>query len=418
MEIIIGLGIGAILIGTASFGIAFTLRSTSSNQNLANASQITQGILNNIQSFSNASWQNIYGLNKTFDYQYFLNASGTNYVAVQGQEGVIDNDVTNGLVAEWKFDETTSTVAYDASGNSLNGTLVNSPTRATSTCKIGNCLSFNGTNNYINISNNSLFSVGQPGMTLMAWIYPNAFASTTTAIINKNAPYLLWIDETNRRIKTGLYKGAVWYWTYGTNNSLTTGSWQHIVMTYDGTSRKIYVNGIQSGNTDTQISGNIDTNSASINIGRDGCCDRYYFNGMIDDARIYNRALSADEITQLYNSQVFKRYFYVDDICRADDAVGDISTTTTPCEAGTVDDPLTQKVTAITQWFSGAGTDQINLARYITRWGNFSIHQTDWSGGSGEEGPLTSPNSEYYSGSNITSTSTYGSVQIQNLSQQ
>ena len=72
-------------------------------------------------------------------------------------------------------------------------------------------------------------------------------------------------------------------------------------MTYDGTSRKLYLNGKQSGSTDTQISGNIDTTNGAVTLGYDNCCARFYFDGKIDDARIYNYALTPSQIKQVYN---------------------------------------------------------------------------------------------------------------------
>jgi hypothetical protein len=374
MEIIIGLSIGAILIGTASFGIAFTLRSTGMNQNLGTASQLTQGILNNIQSFSNADWQNVYGLAKSSSTQYFLNASGTSFIAVQGQEGVIDNDVTNGLVGEWKFDESslsTSTVTYDATGNNNNGTLINSPTRASSTCKIANCLSFNpAANNYVRVAATSTLNFSTNGtFSISLWIKPDTLASGWRRGIIMQETYL------TSGFRFGFSNGgAPVFWTEqsGGNLSLTSSQslslnqWNHLTVVYNNQQGNIYLNGIQVGSsTGTYIAGS--------NIAYIAGAVVESFSGFLDDVRYYNHAL--------------------------------------------VDDPLTQKVTVTANWLAGGATDQVNLARYLTRWGNFSVHQTDWSGGAGQEGPITNPGSQFSSDSNIT-TDPLGSFQIQNLSQQ
>lgn len=419
MEIIIGLGIGAILIGTASFGIAFTLRSTTANQSLAGASQLTQGVLDNVQSFSNANWQNIYNLGKTSSNQYFLVASGTAFLAVRGDEGIAGDDVTSGLIGKWGFDEdaaSTSTLTYDATGNGDNGTLINGTSRASSTCKIANCMSFNATSsNYIDVPSTSTLNFTTNGtFSISVWVNPNTFSGTWRRGIMRQESYL-----------TSGYRfgfstaGQPLFWTTqsgGTLNlsgsvNLTLNQWNHLVVTYNNQQAYLYLNGAQIGSaTGTYIAG---SNPVLF-----GYIVSEYFSGLLDDVRYYNRALSAGEVTQLYNSQVFKRYFYVDDVCRTDDSSGDISSSTTPCASGTTNDPLTQKITAIVQWSAGAGNDEVSLSRYVTRWSNFSFHQTDWSGGSGQDGPLTNPNDEYFSGSNIITTSTLGSFQIQNLSQQ
>jgi len=418
MEIIIGLSIGAILIGTASFGVAFTLRSTTSNQGLASASQMTQGLLNNVQSFSNGNWQNIYGLSKSSSTQYFLNASGTSYISVQGQEGLIDNDVTNGLVGEWKFDEdavSTSTTTYDATGNNNNGTLVNGTSRASSTCKIANCASFNATNsNYINVPSTSTLNFTTNGtFSISVWVNPNTFSTTWRRGIIRQENYL----TSGYRFGFG-GTGQPLFWTTQSGGTLAlNGSvnlalnqWNHLVVTYDNQQAYMYLNGTQIGGaTGTYIAG-----SSPVRL---GWVVSEYFSGLLDDARYYNRALSASEVQQLFNTQAFTRYFYMEDVCRTDDSSGNIASSSSPCSGGNVDDPLTQKITAVTQWTAGGGTDQVNLSRYLTRWGNFSVRQTDWSGGSGQDGPIVNPDDKYSSSSNIT-TNPLGSIQIQDLTQQ
>jgi hypothetical protein len=424
MEIIVGLAIGAILIGTASFGIAFMLRSTSTNQNLSGGSQLTQGLINNVQSFADASWQNVYGLSKGSTNQYFLNASGTSYMAVKGQEGMVSNDVMNGLVGRWGFDEattTTSTITYDVTGNNNNGTLTSGPTRTVSNCKIANCLSFDGSDDYISVSNigNVVIPAGNAAFSISLWFNASAVGTTTMKSLMNNETYTVsgfryGIGESDPQ------KLKFWSTESGGSISLTslttiaTSTWYNAVLVYTSSSATLYINGAQEA---VDSSGTIVSNTNNIYMVR-AIGGKQYFSGLVDDVRIYNRALSASEISQLYNTQPFTRYFYVENVCRTNDSSGNISTTTSPCPGGTVDDPLTQKITAFTDWLVGSSTDQVSLARYITRWGNFSIRQTDWSGSSGQEGPISTPNSSYSSSSNITGTSTYGSIQLQNLSQQ
>ena len=429
MEIIVGLTIGAILIGTASFGIAFMLRSTTTNQNLSTASQVTQGLLNNIQSFSNSSWQNIYGLSKGSSNRYFLSASGTAYLAVAGNEGLVSNDITNGLIAEWKFDESTGTIAYDATGNNNNGVL-NKGASATTTvpvqssgsvCKMGNCLLFNGFQNsptaygnWVLAPHSTTTDISGSAITISAWIYPLAYPTSTQygGIIRHNGynyGYRYNISSTGNIIFQ--LTGATYSLT--SNSIAPLNSWTNIVGVLDSGIMKLYFNGVQDKNT-TSRPGNLDTGSEGVYI---GVTPEYSsFNGYIDDARIYNRTLLASEILQVYNSQIFNRYFYVENVCRTNDSAGSISSSSPPCSSGLADDPLTQKVTAITQWTFGAAPDQVSLSRYLSRWGNFSIRQSDWSGGSGQNGSITNPNNLYSTSSNVTVTSTLGSFQILNLS--
>jgi hypothetical protein len=425
MEIIVGLTIGAILIGTASFGIAFMIRSTSTNQSLSTASQLTQGILSNVQTFSGSEWQNVYGLSKGSTNQYFLVASGTAYFAAAGQEGVLGNDVTNGLIGRWSFDEnvaSTSTMTYDMSGNGNNGTLTAGPTRASSTCKISNCLNFDGTDDYVNVPDSNILDIGTGDLSITVWIKtsnPNFRMIVSKGSLCQGDSANCYRLNMNGSGTVGAYiesgDGDTWVGSAGGTKVVSDNIWHHVAAVFNRTGNMIvYIDGIQDSSVD--ISGETASlaNGNNLQIGRR--VPGTYFEGLMDDVRVYNRALSATEVQQLFGSQAFTRYFYVENACRT--SGGDIASSTYPCSGGSSDDPLTQKVTAITQWLSGASLDEVNLDRYITRWGNFSIRQTDWSGGSGQDGPIIAPNDQFSSSTNITPTSTFGSFEIQNLTQQ
>jgi type II secretory pathway pseudopilin PulG len=398
-EVLVGLTIGAILIGAASFLVVNTLRSNASLEKSQKGVQIAQELLDKARSWGSADWFNIYDLSKGSSNKYFLNASSSELFSINGEEGILSDDVTYGLVGHWKMDEATSTTVYDAMGD-YNGSMYGSPIRSTSTCKIAYCLDFNGSTDYVNIPDSDGLDIGQPELTVSAWINPDTLTATTFAVVNKNSPYLLWIDGTNKRVTTGLQQGVTWYWAYGGSNSIATSTWTHILFSYDGTSRKIYVNGAQSGNTDTQISGNISVGTASINLGRDGCCNRYYFNGKIDDVRVYNRALSADEIKQIYESSVYTRSFSVENVCRSTGATGEITGSGDSCAGGSANDPSTQQITVSVGWVIGATSTQLSLTDYLTRWKNAIFEQADWSGGLDTSGSYTNSSDSYSSTTN------------------
>jgi prepilin-type N-terminal cleavage/methylation domain-containing protein len=200
-----------------------------------------------------------------------------------------------GLVAYWPMDEGTGTITYDASGDGNSGTLVNGPMwQSISTCKVGNCLSFNGSNNYITVPNLFNIPAGNAVYTIAAWIKPNSYGvegivgwgnwGTTNAV---NALRL----SSN---------GIINYWWSNdlvvTVSGLTDGKWHFVVAEFDGTTRSIYVDGKIVG------SDNPNGHNAVLSNFRIGSTNNgEYFNGLIDDVRIYNRALSASEIADLYN---------------------------------------------------------------------------------------------------------------------
>ena len=80
---------------------------------------------------------------------------------------------------------------------------------------------------------------------------------------------------------------------------LSANIWNHLVGTYDGTTLRIYVDGVLAGST--VAVGTIDATTLDSLIGVHNSLATNFFNGLLDDVRIYNRALSNDEIKQLYN---------------------------------------------------------------------------------------------------------------------
>ncbi len=397
IEVIVGLAIGAILMGASAFAIAGMIQTNNTSQKWRSATALAQGLLTNARAYGTVNWQNLYGLSKGSSSDYFLNASGTTYNVIGGKEGMLDNDVTSGLVGEWKFDEdigTTSTLTYDATGNGDNGTLMSSPTRATSTCKIANCLVFNGSN-YVSIPNSATLEL-RNAISISAWVNPaTSTASTQLAIMGKSSEVILSLSYGQSRFT--IYATAGGYSQAMGGTILPANTWYHIVGTFDGNQIKIYENGVLKGTTNYSTS--IADTAAIPYIGSAG--GYQFFSGSIDDVRIYNRALSAYEVGQLYNSNVFKRYFYVENTCRTNDASSSISGVS-PCAGGSADDPSTQKISAITEWTTPTGANpQVLLSDYVTRWKNSVFQQNDWSGGPNATGVTTNPTNLFTSSSNV-----------------
>ncbi len=411
IEVLIGLAIGAILIGASTLGIVFILRSSTSTQNLQSGSQLTQELVDRMRSVADAAWQDLYGLTKGTSTAYFVAASGTKQIVIEGKEGVLSNEIFDGLVAHWNFDEATSTAittTFDTSGKANHGTLTNSPSRATTTCKVSYCLDFDGVNDYVVVSNSvSIQGIASKG-TIAAWV------KLDTLPTGSNLATMVDIDGTGCTAR-GLFfyiSSNQFKLQYGGGgvcrnvNSTTQppiSTWTHVVATWDSSGGKIYVNGVQEGSNASAPDFSIA--QASTYIGSQGGTLRFV-DGMLDDVRLYNRALSADEIQRLWNSTVFTRYVNVENVNR--DSGGNI------VSAGGNEDPSTQKITVYVEW-PGAGTalGQVKVIDYVTRWANRVFNQTDWSGGGGQTDVITEPNNRY---SNATSVSNpAGSIRIEGL---
>jgi hypothetical protein len=415
IEVLIGLTIGALLIGTAAIGVAFMLRSTAANDNLQMASGMVQASLDKARAFAGANWQNIYRLTKGTSTTYFLNSSSTEFFLVEGKEGVVGTDVMDGLVGRWGLDEATGTVAYDMSGNNNNGTLMNNVARATSTCKVGYCCDFDATDDYVTITDGSSLDFGTGDFSVSGWLYINSSRVTATkeyGFINKNGTFQNssgWGIELSSWGKStpfptlnisGYNTGQTsWCNTCATkNDGITTNAWHQVSLVRTGSYLYLYIDGVLSGsNNHAQVSVSVD-NSQPILIGDNSWGPN--FPGMIDDVRVYNRALSADEIKRMYESAVFSRYFTVENVCRTNDASSTVSGVT-PCGSGSFEDPSTQKVSSVVEWIASTGATNLTLVDYITRWKNAIFQQTDWSGGSGDDAIYTEPGSGYSSSTNV-----------------
>jgi type II secretory pathway pseudopilin PulG len=402
LEVLVGLTIGAILIGGASLGVSFILKSTSSNDDLQVASGLVRQTLDEIRSYASANWQNIYALNKGTDSAYFVNASGTTFYTIEGKEGVLSKEVADGLVGKWGFDESTGTIAYDISGNGNNGTLTNNPTRATSSCPIGYCVSFDGVNDYVTIP----WLTNLPQGSISIWFKSNTSWGDTRIFFegdgtaSASSPSF---EGTSSLMRFYVANGCQ------LNVSYTQGEWVYIVGTWNGSNNYLYLNGVLVGGG---VCASTESGFSKFVVGsRSGTLAA---NSTVDDVRIYNRALSATEIKNLYESKPFSSFFYVENVCRSNDASSTI-TDTEPCQDGSIVDPTTQKLTSKIEWNSMGTTDNIELTDYLTRWENKVFHQTDWSGGSGTDGPLTTPNTQYSTSTNIDATTEKGLIKIKDI---
>jgi len=411
IEILIALAIGALMIGAASIGVAFMLRSTSTNQNLQSASGFMQEIVNKTRSFAGASWHDLYGLTKGADTHYFLSPSSTVLFAVEGKQGGFDNDVGSGLLGKWGFDEATGTIVYDETGSNNNGTMYDNPTRATSTCETGYCLDFNG-NSYVKMlsSGNFLFS---GDFTISFWENASGSARQHAFSLGNSA------FSNNLDFDFNDTAGVSAYWNGSGSNNIQAGAtgdytdakWHHILLTRNSSTLDLFIDGVSVGTS--TYAGDIGTAGDTLTIGKLNSSSSYYWSGSIDEVRVYGRSLSSDEVYQLYNSRPFSRYFSVEDVCRTNDASSTISGVA-PCGSGSFQDPSTEKITVTVEWISNGSTASTQTSDYITRWKNDVFEQTDWSGASGSDGPYTEPESVFSTSSNVD-TNTQGTIRIHNL---
>jgi hypothetical protein len=220
----------------------------------------------------------------------------------------VSNTIPSALAASYSFREGMGTTTADGSGNAITGTL-SGATWSTSG-KIGNALSFNGTNAYVNLNNpTALKTTGS--MTWMAWVNATANPGDDGQIISKSNDASGWQFKTSP--DTGPHTFAIAVSGSGPRaqrNSRTVrllNTWYHVAGVYNATAQTldIYVNGVLDNGVLTNAIPSVQTvPNINVNIGRRTGGSGYYFKGLIDEVAVYNRALSAAEIQSLMNLPV------------------------------------------------------------------------------------------------------------------
>ncbi|MFC1644921.1 LamG domain-containing protein [Patescibacteria group bacterium] len=230
-----------------------------------------------------------------------------------------------GLLGYWTMDENelewgqTSAEVRDKSGNGNNGDSVDMTSGNLVSGKVDGALSFDGSAEYIDVGDNDIFSFGNGSVdtsfTFSVWVYHDdgglvITKSQSLGLDSWNREYLFWITTSEHKLKMRLYDngGNTDYIGIVSDNTIGTDGWYHIVGIYDGTGAgglKFYVNGtLFSSVNDSLGSYTAMANTSSpteIGRQRNDPLGHTYFDGSIDEVRIYRRALDATEILNLYN---------------------------------------------------------------------------------------------------------------------
>jgi hypothetical protein len=209
---------------------------------------------------------------------------------------------TQGLVAYYPFNGN----ANDESGNNHNGTVIGANLTVDRFGYTNRAYSFNGTNSIIVVNNaNSPGLEPSNEMTMSCFINTNDNSSATEEIIRKAGP---WQTGYILRLQSnGNLEGIFGYPTeykVGISRAAVRGNWFHILITASKTAQtaRLYVNGIVR-NTNSSFYYNFTHTSSQLSIGgfANGTSYEEFFNGKIDDVRIYGRALTEQEIQALYH---------------------------------------------------------------------------------------------------------------------
>jgi len=205
------------------------------------------------------------------------------------------------LVGYWNFNDGT---ANDNSTYNNDGT-ISGATSATG--KFGNALGFDGSNDYVNCGTGASLNIATQ-VTIEAWLYLTGGGwmgvvskGESTSIKDQN--YVLFLGSTTPHL--GFGDGTNYREFTGT--AIATG-WHHIVAVIaSSTDMRIYVDGIQQSGTYAGTATTLTPNTKKCLIGADSTTAEF-FNSIIDEVRIWNRALSAEEINASYNTGAYRLY--------------------------------------------------------------------------------------------------------------
>ncbi len=196
------------------------------------------------------------------------------------------------LVVAYGFNEGAGATAADASGNGRTGGLAGGATWTTG--RYGSAVSLDGVSGRVDVP--ALGTFYKSGFTLEAWVKPRVAQSDVsvlgTWVNGDNGGPMIWVDHISGRYRLTLAKGAVTEYL-DSGRTPAVGQWQHLSATYDGSVARFYVDGFETASK--SFTGNVG-DSNTWRVGAYGPGPGGFFDGAIDEVRVYDQPLTAQEV--------------------------------------------------------------------------------------------------------------------------
>ncbi|HXU10860.1 MAG TPA: PQQ-dependent sugar dehydrogenase [Candidatus Binatia bacterium] len=229
-------------------------------------------------------------------------------VGSDGQDGPAGHYPTtvsgSGLVGQWKLDDGSGTSAADASGGNT-GTLVNGPTWTAG--HLDGALAFDGLDDEVNVPHAPALNAYP--LTVAAW-FKTGMTTGLAGIVNKYPAssfngYQIFVLNGNL---------CAWYMKDGSNYvwdgsgctfnvaGYNDNQWHHVAFVVDASGGKLFVDGLEKGNLAWTGTAGEATTTEPLRIGRYPGGGAQYFSGVVDDVRVYNRALTALDVANLWSN--------------------------------------------------------------------------------------------------------------------
>ncbi len=238
-------------------------------------------------------WVRIPSLSTSTDTKIYMYYGNSTMESQENPLGVWDDN----YVGVWHLSEDSSGTIYDSTSNNNDGTSVGDVDQVGG--KIDGSLSFHGANDYINCGNSSSLDISE-NITIEHWIMGNDFSSEPDTLTKGtyDEAYSVWISSSGE-VTLELNSDAFY-----SLSTLSTGVWNFITCTYDGTTRKIFINGTEdnSGSYSTPI----EIVSAALTLSSNS----WSFDGIMDEVRISNIVRSPDWLETQYYNQNDPNNFY------------------------------------------------------------------------------------------------------------
>ena len=212
-------------------------------------------------------------------------------------------NLSDGLVGHWSMDDGTGTHVSDLSGNGNDGTMTNmDPNTDWVTGKLGKALDFDGVNDYETLSSRPIGS-NSSSFSVSLWMNARTVNTGGGSYLNQKQIFNLSDSPTMYISQTGYLEFVFWngssYQGVVGSEMISTNQWYHVVGTYDGSGLRLFVDGKKSAINNIGYFLTSPRTPIENVTGKANTNDRY-FNGQIDDVRVYNRALSGEEVKALF----------------------------------------------------------------------------------------------------------------------
>jgi uncharacterized protein len=211
--------------------------------------------------------------------------------------GSLDAAASPQPILHYKFDETSGNVVNDSSGNARNGTAIGTHTWVAG--RIGNALTFDGASAFVALPVGVVSTLSE--ITIATWVEIDAtrvwqrivdFGNSTTVYMfltpNSSAGKVQFAITTNSNPGQQLLNGT---------STFPTATWKHIAFVFDGQKASLYVDGALESTGAMKLRPADLGTTASNWLGRSEYNQDPYFKGMLDDFRIYDRALTAEQVS-------------------------------------------------------------------------------------------------------------------------